>query len=94
MQFVEDPAGRFLHKPLVAEFRVRGPPENEAFTFALINVQTNPARAAAELDLLATVFRTMRKTVLSNGQLKTTSSCWATWRPITNTWACWAECPI
>jgi exonuclease III len=68
VQFVEDPAGRFLHKPLVAEFRVRGPPEKEAFTFALVNVQTDPARVTAELDLLATVFHTMQNIVLNGGQ--------------------------
>jgi hypothetical protein len=57
---VEDPARRFKVKPLVGAFRVRGPPEKEAFTFTLINVKVDPDRAAAELDLLADVFRAVR----------------------------------
>ena len=42
VRFVEDPAGRFRYKPLVAQFRVRGPPVAEAFTFMLIDVQVDP----------------------------------------------------
>jgi exonuclease III len=57
---VEDTAGRFRHPPLVALFRVRGPAASEAFTFQLINVQTDPQQAAAELDLLADVFKAVR----------------------------------
>ena len=60
MHFVEDPAGRFRYKPLVAAFRVRGPAPAEAFTFTLVDVQTDPKRVAAELDLLAAVFRAVR----------------------------------
>jgi hypothetical protein len=67
VQFIEDPGGGFRHKPLTALFRVRGPPEAEAFTFALIDVQTDPNRAAAELDLLAGVFRAVRDTVRTGG---------------------------
>jgi len=57
---VNDPADQFLHKPLVAAFRVRGPRPEEAFTFTLINVQIDPAQAELELDLLAGVFRAVR----------------------------------
>ena len=57
---VEDPAGRFRTKPLVGLFRVRGPPPNEAFTFTLVNVLIDPARATEERDLLADVFRAVR----------------------------------
>ena len=60
VHLVGDPAGRFRHKPLVAAFRARGPGEAEAFTFTLIDVQVEPARAAAELDLLAAVYRAVR----------------------------------
>ena len=60
VHLVGDPAGRFRHKPLVAAFRARGPAEAEAFTFTLIDVQVDPARAAAELDLLAAVYRAVR----------------------------------
>jgi hypothetical protein len=60
LQAVPDPAGRFRWPPLVALFRVRGPGEAEAFTFELINVRINPDRPAAELDLLADVYRAVR----------------------------------
>jgi exonuclease III len=58
---VEDTARRFRVKPLVGSFRVRGPPEKEAFTFKLVNVLVDVERAAAELDLLADVFRAVRE---------------------------------
>jgi exonuclease III len=57
---VEDTARRFRVKPLVGLFRVRGPPEKEAFTFMLINVLVDRDRATAELDLLADVYRAVR----------------------------------
>lgn len=57
---VEDPGGRFLHEPLVALFRARGPGDAEAFTFKLINVNIDPSQAAIELDLLDDVYRTVR----------------------------------
>jgi deoxyribonuclease-1-like protein len=57
---VEDPLGRFHDKPLVAQFRVRGPPESEAFTFMLVNVRVDAAHVAAEVDLLADVYRAVR----------------------------------
>ncbi len=60
VRFVEDPMGRFRIKPLAGSFRARGPDPAEAFTFTLVNVETDPERAAAELDLLASVFRAVR----------------------------------
>ncbi len=60
VHFVEDPLHRFRVKPLVGEFRARGPNPAEAFTFTLINVETDPEHVAAELDLLAEVYRTVR----------------------------------
>ncbi len=60
VRFVDDPAGRFRYRPLVAAFRVRGPTVTEAFTFILIDVQVDPARVAADVDLLAAVFRAVR----------------------------------
>ncbi len=57
---VNDPAGRFRRRPLVAAFRVRGPAAAEAFTFTLINVHIDPSQAAGELELLDDVFRTVR----------------------------------
>jgi deoxyribonuclease-1-like protein len=60
VHFVEDRLGRIRIKPLVGSFRVRGPDPTEAFTFTLINVETDPDRTAAELDLLAEAFRAVR----------------------------------
>jgi len=60
VQMVEDPQRRFSHPPLVALFRVRGPDEKEAFTFKLINVHTEPQRAAQETELLDDVYRAVR----------------------------------
>jgi len=57
---VADPTGSFLHRPLVATFRVRGPKPDEAFTFKLINVHTDADRAEEELDLLDDVYRAVR----------------------------------
>ena len=54
---VDAPPGTFHVRPLVAEFRVRGPPPSEAFTFMLVNVLVDPRRAPQELDSLADVFR-------------------------------------
>jgi hypothetical protein len=61
VHFVEDPLGRFRHKPLVGAFRVRGLDPALAFTFILIAVDTNPDKPEAELDLLADVIRAVRK---------------------------------
>ena len=60
VHLVGDPAKRLRHRPLVAAFRVRGLPPEQAFTFTLINVDVDPQRAAGELDALAEVFRAVR----------------------------------
>jgi len=60
VHFVEDRLNRFQTKPLVGAFRVRGPDADQAFTFTLINVEVDPEHAAAELDLLAEVYRAVR----------------------------------
>lgn len=53
---VDDPQD-FLHRePLVARFRVRGPPPDQAFTFTLINIHTDPDETDTELDALGDVF--------------------------------------
>ena len=50
-----------LHRePLVACFRARGPPPNEAFTFTLVNVHTDPDEVPQEVDALADVVRAVR----------------------------------
>lgn len=53
---VPDPQDRLHREPLVAYFRVRGPPPSQAFTFALANIHTDPDETASELDALADVF--------------------------------------
>jgi len=58
---VEAPPGTFHVRPLVAEFRVRGPPAAEAFTFALVDVLVDPRRGPQELDALAQVYRAARE---------------------------------
>ncbi|MCE5268113.1 MAG: hypothetical protein LLG00_09530 [Planctomycetaceae bacterium] len=60
VHFVEDRRGRFRIKPLVGAFRVHGPDPAQAFTFTLINVETDPDQPTAELDLLAEAYRAVR----------------------------------
>jgi hypothetical protein len=60
VHFVEDRLGRIRHKPLIGSFRALGPDPDQAFTFTLINVATDPDRAASEVDLLAEAFRAVR----------------------------------
>ena len=49
-----------LHRaPLVCLFRVRGPPVDQAFTFKLINIHTDPDETKTELNALDDVFYTV-----------------------------------
>ena len=57
---IDDPDDLLHREPLVAGFRVRGPPPEEAFTFTLIDIHTDPDEAQAELDVLDDVFRAVR----------------------------------
>ena len=58
---VGDPGNAMHREPLVAGFRARGAPPQEAFTFTLVNVHTDPDHAAEECDVLAGVFRGVRE---------------------------------
>jgi deoxyribonuclease-1-like protein len=50
-----------LHRPpLVAQFRVRGPPAEQAFTFKLVNIHTDPDDTTIELNTLDNVYRAVR----------------------------------
>ena len=50
-----------LHRePLVGLFRVRGLPPEQAFTFKLINIHTDPDEVAKELDVLDDTFYAIR----------------------------------
>lgn len=57
---VEDPDDLLHREPLVGWFRVRGPPPEQAFTFSLVNIHTDPDETAQELDALADVFYVVR----------------------------------
>jgi deoxyribonuclease-1-like protein len=57
---VEDPDDRLHREPLVGWFRVRGPKAEEAFTFTLVNIHTDPDETSTELDALADVYRAVR----------------------------------
>lgn len=54
---VSDPRDLLHREPLVARFRVRSQPAEDAFTFTLINIHTDPDETDTELDALADVFR-------------------------------------
>lgn len=57
---VADPDDRLHREPLVGWFRVRGPPAEQAFTFSLVDIHTDPDETRTELDALADVFRAVR----------------------------------
>ena len=57
---VEDPDDLMHREPLVGWFRVRGPAPEEAFTFSLVNIHTDPDETDQELDALGQVFRAVR----------------------------------
>lgn len=57
---VDDPDDLFAHEPLTAGFRVRGPEEQAAFTFTLVNVRLDEGRVEEEYALLADLFRAVR----------------------------------
>jgi len=57
---VDDPDDLLHREPLVAGFRVRGPPTSEAFTFTLIDIHTDPDEIKIELNVLDDVFRAVR----------------------------------
>ncbi|MBS0208131.1 MAG: endonuclease/exonuclease/phosphatase family protein [Planctomycetes bacterium] len=53
---VPDPNDRIQREPMVANFRVRGPPAAQAFTFSLVDIHTTPDDVNNELDALADVY--------------------------------------
>lgn len=58
---VNDPDDLLEREPLVAMFRVRGPPPEQAFTFVLVDVHTKPEQAEAECNTLAQVYQAVRR---------------------------------
>jgi deoxyribonuclease-1-like protein len=61
MYTVSDPDDLLHREPLVAAFRARGPPTNQAFTFTLINIHTDPDETDTELDALGDVYLAVRQ---------------------------------
>lgn len=57
---VQDPDNLLHREPLVAWFRTRGPPADEAFTFTLVNVHTDPDIVEIELSVMDDIFRVVR----------------------------------
>jgi deoxyribonuclease-1-like protein len=58
---VNDPDDLLHREPLVAMFRVRGPPPQEAFTFVLIDVHIDSDETDTELDALGQVYEVVRQ---------------------------------
>jgi endonuclease/exonuclease/phosphatase family metal-dependent hydrolase len=59
---VTDPEDLLHREPLVAMFRVRGPPPEQAFTFELVNIHTDPDETETELNALELVYQAVRRT--------------------------------
>jgi hypothetical protein len=57
---VNDPDNLLHREPLVGWFRARGPNADEAFTFTLVNVHTDPDIVATELSVMDDVYRVVR----------------------------------
>jgi deoxyribonuclease-1-like protein len=57
---VGDPDNLLHREPLVASFMTRGVSPDEAFTFILVNVHTDPDVVPAELEALAEAYRVVR----------------------------------
>jgi len=57
---VSDPDGLLHREPLVATFRTRVDPD-QAFTFTLVNMHTDPDIALQEMDVMAEVYKVVRR---------------------------------
>ncbi|MCS7046936.1 MAG: endonuclease/exonuclease/phosphatase family protein, partial [Gemmataceae bacterium] len=57
---VPDPRDLLHREPLVARFVVQGPPAQQAFSFTLVNIHTDPDETRTELDALADVFTSVQ----------------------------------
>ncbi len=53
---VQDPENLLHREPYVTMFAARGVPDDQRFTFVLMNVHTDPDVAGAEMDVLANAF--------------------------------------
>lgn len=57
---ISDPGDHLHREPLVAWFRVRGPDPEQAFTFTLANVHTDPDEVKTEMNVMDDVFRAIQ----------------------------------
>lgn len=57
---VNDPDDVLHREPLVGWFRARAAPADQAFTFSLINIHTDPDEVDQEINVLDDVFRAVR----------------------------------
>ena len=60
MYTMQDPENWMRREPLVAQFRVRGPVQDEAFTFTLVNVHVDPQAIIREINILDNVYKAVR----------------------------------
>lgn len=58
---IRDPDDLLHREPLVARFRVRGLPPEQAATFTLINIHTDPEEVQQEINVLDNVIATVRR---------------------------------
>ncbi|MEX2168986.1 MAG: endonuclease/exonuclease/phosphatase family protein [Pirellulales bacterium] len=58
---MQDPQDLLHREPHVAMFRTRGAPPQQAFTFMLVNIHTDPELARKEMDVLADVYDAIRR---------------------------------
>lgn len=58
---VQDPQDLLHREPYVARFRVRGPPTDQATTFTLINIHTDPDEVGSEINALDDVLAIVRE---------------------------------
>lgn len=57
---IDDPDDLLHREPYVAWFRVRGPHADQAFTFTLVNIHTDPDETTQELNALDDVYHVVR----------------------------------
>ncbi len=58
---IRDPENLLHREPMVAMFATRGVPIDQAFTFILVNIHTDPDVAKEEMDVLAQVYQVVRR---------------------------------
>lgn len=58
---LSDPDNLLHREPLIANFRARAVSPDEAFTFTLVNIHTDPDVAGEEIDVLSEAYRAIRR---------------------------------